>query len=110
VFANPYGRYTNDKEIRQSLYSAMKRAGLGHKREGPEPFVFHDLRHTFGTLCASSGVPVGDIQVMMGHAQLQTTTIYMHYAPKHDAAQRLTAAFGGPVQQKVGPRLATGTA
>ena len=27
-------------------------AGLGHSREGPQPFVFHDLRHTFGTLCA----------------------------------------------------------
>ncbi len=98
VFANAYGRYTSDKEIRQSLYSAMKRAGLGHKREGPDPFVFHDLRHTFGTLCASGGVPVGDIQHYMGHAKLETTQIYMHHAPKHDAADRLTEAFGGATQ------------
>jgi len=56
--------------------------------------VFHDLRHTFGTLCASSGVPVGEIRVYMGHASLSTTEIYMHHAPKHDAAQRLTQAFG----------------
>ena len=94
VFPNPYGRHLDDKEIRQGFYGALKRAGLGHKREGPDPFVFDDLRHTFGTLCASSGVPVGEIRVYMGHASLSTTEIYMHHAPKHDAAQRLTAAFG----------------
>jgi site-specific recombinase XerD len=30
----------------------------------------------------------------MGHANLDTTQVYMHFAPKHDAAQRLTEAFG----------------
>ena len=67
---------------------------MGHKRESEDPFVFHDLRHTFGTLCAASGVPVGDIQHYMGHANLDTTQVYMHFAPKHAAAQRLTEAFG----------------
>ncbi len=94
VFANVYGRRLSDKETRRAFYGAMKRAGLGHLREGPVPFVFHDLRHTFGTLCATGGVPVGEIQVYMGHASLSTTEIYMHHAPKHDAAQRLSEAFG----------------
>ena len=66
--------------------------GAQARRRGP--VVFHDLRHTFGTLCASSGIPVGDIQAYMGHASPSTTEIYMHFAPKHDAAKRLTAAFG----------------
>ena len=51
--------------------------------------MFHDLRHTFGTLCAASGIPVGDIQTYMGHSHVQTTQIYMHHAPKHDAAEKL---------------------
>jgi plasmid stability protein len=34
----------------------------------------------------------------MGHASLSTTKIYRHHAPKHDAAQRFTAAFG-PAEQ-----------
>ncbi|MGO8905948.1 MAG: hypothetical protein ACLQMH_10040 [Solirubrobacteraceae bacterium] len=34
----------------------------------------------------------------MGHSNLSTTEIYMHFAPKHDAAERLTAAFGGAAQ------------
>jgi integrase len=109
VFCNAYGRHPDDKEIRQGFYGALKRAGLGHKREGPDPIVFHDLRHTFGTLCASNGIPVGDIQHYMGHAHLETTQIYMHFAPKHDAADKLTGAFAVPdtVESRYGCEVAT---
>lgn len=42
---------------------------------------------------ARAGVPVGTIQAWMGHADLATTQLYMHYAPAgHDAA-RIDAAF-----------------
>ena len=44
---------------------------------------------------AASGIRVGEIQAYMGQAHLETTQIYMHHAPKHDAAAPLTAAFGG---------------
>jgi integrase len=67
-------------------------------------FRFHDLRHTFGTLCAAEGIPVGDIQAYMGHSKVTTTEIYMHSAPKHDAADRLTAAFGGAAVAEVALR------
>lgn len=110
VFGGVTGRHMDDKDIRMGFYSALKAAGLGHKREGPEPFRFHDLRHTFGTLCASSGVPVGDIQTYMGHSDVKTTQIYMHHAPKHDAAQRLTEAFGGAELGAVGVKVESGIA
>ncbi len=29
----------------------------------------------------------------MGHAQIQTTMIYVHYVPQHDAAEKLTRLF-----------------
>jgi len=32
------------------FYEALEAAGLGDKRKGEVPIVFHDLRHTFGTL------------------------------------------------------------
>lgn len=49
---------------------------------------------SFGTTMARAGVPVGTIQAWMGHADLSTTQLYMHYAPaQHDAA-RSDAAFG----------------
>jgi integrase len=50
------------------------------------------LRHTFGTLCASSGLPIGDIRTHMSDSHVQTTQIYMHHAPEHYAAEKLTAA------------------
>lgn len=59
----------------------------------PADFSFHDLRHTFGTTMARAGVPVTTIQAWMGHADLQTTQIYMHYAPAQEDAARIDAAF-----------------
>jgi hypothetical protein len=71
----------------------LKRAGLGHKRE--DPFVFHDLRHTFGTLCRGQRRAGGRHPVLHGARQSRDhAEIYMHFASKHDAAQRLTEAFG----------------
>jgi integrase len=54
--------------------------------------VFHDLRHSFGTLAVRSA-PVTDVQHWMGHADLATTMRYVHYVPQHGNAARLTAAF-----------------
>jgi len=41
----------------------------------------HSLRHTFGTRLAQAGVPVTEIQRLLGHSSLTTTEIYMHVAP-----------------------------
>ena len=37
----------------------------------------HSLRHTFGTQAAANQVPLDVLQRVMGHASLQTTTIYV---------------------------------
>lgn len=37
----------------------------------------HSLRHTFGTLAAAKEMPLDVLQKLMGHASLQTTTIYV---------------------------------
>jgi integrase len=105
VFPDVVGHYLCDKYIRDWFYRTLVHAGMGHRREGDHPFRFHDLRHTFGTLCAASGVPVGDIQHYMGHANLSTTQIYMHFAPRHNEAQRLTVAFGASAGPELGPEL-----
>jgi integrase len=52
--------------------------------------VFHDLRHTFGTL-AVHAFPLRDVKAMMGHADISTTMIYAHHVPQTDAAARLSA-------------------
>jgi len=67
---------------------ALEAAGLSRS------FCFHDLRHTFGTTMARMGVPATTIQAWMGHADLQTTQLYMHYAPGDQDAALIDAAFG----------------
>jgi fructose/tagatose bisphosphate aldolase len=64
-------------------YKALDAAELPRMR-------FHDLRHTFGTL-AVQAFPLTDVKAFMGHADIQTTMIYAHHVPQHDAADRLTA-------------------
>lgn len=61
---------------------------------------WHDLRHTFGTRLAADGLPLSDVKALMGHADLQTTMIYVHHMPQHDLADRLTAAFSDGTPQE----------
>jgi integrase len=53
--------------------------------------VFHDLRHTFGTLAVQVW-PVTDVQAFMGHSDIKITMRYVHHVPKHDAAERFIAS------------------
>jgi integrase len=93
VFGNEVGEHGNGDAIRDWFYDALDAAGLGHLREQDDPLVFHDLRHTFGTMCAARGIDLVKIKKWMGHADIQTTMRYLHYVPAHDDAARLTAAF-----------------
>ena len=61
-------------------YDALDAAGLPRMR-------FHDLRHTFGTL-AVQAFPLIDVKAFMVNADIQTTMIYAHHVPEHDAADR----------------------
>ena len=52
---------------------------------------FHDLRHTFGTMIAKADVR--RVQEWMGHADIQTTMKYLHYAPRAEDAEFVAEAF-----------------
>lgn len=49
-----------------------------------ETYVFHTLRHSFGTWCAEAGVPVRTIMDLMGHKRIDTT---LRYAKTTDKAR-----------------------
>jgi integrase len=91
VFCTDVGGVLDDGAIRDPFYAALERAELGHLREKADPIVFHDLRHTFGTLGAAIW-PLHDLQGYMGHADIQTTMIYVHHVPKVTAADELSRA------------------
>jgi integrase len=88
-FPSVTGGYMDGKAINRAFYAALTAAGLGHLRNGPNPFRWHDLRHSAATLMVQA-FPLSDVQRMLGHADIQTTMIYAHSIPQHDDAARLS--------------------
>ena len=87
VFPSETGEHGNGDQVRRAWSRALRAAGLQHMR-------FHDLRHTFGTLAVRKA-PVTTVQAWMGHADVQTTQVYIHHVPQHEHAALLSEAFTG---------------
>lgn len=89
VFADPHtGGPLERAGVLRRFRKALKASRLD------ESHRFHDLRHTFGTRMAGSGVPMRTLQEWMGHRDLETTLIYADYAPSAHEAAFIEAAFG----------------
>jgi integrase len=112
VFCTDLGEQINDDRLRERFYAALEKAKLGEKRAGGKPMVFHDLRHTFGTLAVEAW-PLHDVQAYMGHADIQTTMVYVHHQPKAAAAGQLSElvarATGDTSRDKVGTKFESAT-
>ena len=71
------------------------------KRAGLVDFRLHDVRHSFASLGAGSGLSLPIIGKLLGHRSPQTTARYAHLADdpvrsaSEDVALRATAAIGG---------------
>ena len=85
VFPGELGDYLDGSALRRRYTAALKRAGLRQLR-------FHDLRHTFGTRMIAKA-DIRRVQEWMGHADVQTTMRYLHYAPREEDARLVAEAF-----------------
>jgi integrase len=96
VFANPLsGEVLPHSPLVRRFKKALKAAGVRQIR-------FHDLRHTFGTRIAASGVPMRVLQAWMGHRDYRTTLIYADYEPGDEESDLVDAAFsrGAPAPRE----------
>jgi integrase len=85
VFIGVAGSYLDASALRRRYDAALMRAGLRRLR-------FHDLRHTFGTRMIAKA-DIRRVQEWMGHANIQTTMQYLHYAPREEDARLVAEAF-----------------
>src|SRR5271167_1595329 len=66
-----------EKIVWQAVNEATKRAGIT-KHVSP-----HTLRHCFATHMLEAGADLRTIQVLLGHAKLAHTTVYLHLSRRH---------------------------
>jgi len=64
---------------------------------GKKGVAIHTLRHSYATHLLEAGVNLRVIQRYMGHAQLETTMLYLHLTQKgqEDACQLINHVMGG---------------
>jgi integrase/recombinase XerC len=72
VFLNYQGEPISERGIRKLVVKYRKEAGITKKAS------CHTFRHTFATCKAEKGVPAYQLQQWLGHANLNTTQIYIH--------------------------------
>jgi integrase/recombinase XerC len=72
VFLNYQGEPISERGIRKLVVKYRKEAGITKKAS------CHTLRHTFATYKAEKGVSAFQLQQWLGHANLNTTQIYVH--------------------------------
>jgi integrase len=85
VFCDHHGQPLAVKDLRDGYRAALAAAEL-------RPLRFHDLRHTFGTVMIAKA-DIRRVQEWMGHADVQTTMRYLHYAPRDRDAALVAEAF-----------------
>ena len=66
-----------EKIVWQAVNEAAKRAGIT-KDVSP-----HSLRHCFATHMLEAGADLRAIQVLLGHAKLAHTIVYLHLSRRH---------------------------
>jgi site-specific recombinase XerD len=74
LFCSADGQAVLPRSYTRQLHEACWWAGL-------DPIHPHTLRHTFATLAIESGIPVADVQQMLGHENIQTTMGYVNRHP-----------------------------
>jgi integrase len=86
VFCNLVGRRLDGSALRRRFKRARDAAGL-------RPLRWHDLRHSYGSMLVAGGIDLVSVKEAMGHAQLTTTSRYLHARPATELAAKFTNAM-----------------
>lgn len=81
LFLSRGGSQKGSQMSNSAFYQAMVR--YMHQAEIPRLYSPHSLRHAFATHLLNGGADILSISRMLGHASVNTTSIYAHYARDH---------------------------
>ena len=73
LFPNPVGSPISRVIVGRKVSYYAEKAGI------QKHVKVHTLRHTFATLYLDAGGRIEDLQQMLGHADLKTTMLYLHF-------------------------------
>ncbi len=76
VFPKPDGRPLTTRAVQRVLQRIRERLDLPAERLTP-----HKLRHAYATDLVNRGVPIHVVSAQLGHADVSTTSIYLHAQP-----------------------------
>lgn len=102
AFTRPEGGPADDSWFRQRVWvPALKEAGV-------RPLPPRVMRHTAASWLVMDGVPLYDVQALLGHESITTTQRYAHLAPDahsrvRESWRRTSDARTAPPQRKAGP-------
>jgi integrase len=86
VLVNAFGRAIDGSALRKRFQRAATAVGL-------RKLTWHHLRHTFGSQLVATGIDLVTVQDALGHAQLSTTSRYLHARPATETAGMFSRAF-----------------
>ena len=72
LIINHLGNKITPRGIEDIIDKCIQKSSINHKISP------HTLRHTFATLLLNEGMDIREVQELLGHARLSTTSIYTH--------------------------------
>lgn len=72
LIINHLGNKITPRGVEDIIDKCIQKSSLNHKISP------HTLRHTFATLLLNEGMDIREVQELLGHARLSTTSIYTH--------------------------------
>jgi integrase len=82
----------NDRPIYPNWVRALFKRYVRKANLSNPQFRFHSLRHTFASWLVQKGVPIYEVQKILGHSSVNVTEVYSHLAGSelHSAVNRIS--------------------